>query len=113
MHQLGIPTVQSHRLKILFNLSFPPISRTKNVRDTPNFLYAALDTATCAPFIKERRMKFADPRNSTGNRGYGAPTIASPAEGGGPLGSHMFIFLKREPGMAQTKVMIHNQNQGT
>ena len=28
--------------------------------DTPNFLYAALDTATCAPFVKERRMKFAE-----------------------------------------------------
>jgi hypothetical protein len=31
------------------------------VRDTPNFLYAALDKASCAPFIKERRMKFGEP----------------------------------------------------
>jgi hypothetical protein len=34
---------------------------SQRTRDTPNFLYAALDTATCAPFIKERRMKFAEP----------------------------------------------------
>jgi hypothetical protein len=32
----------------------------KNERDTPNFLYAAPDNAACAPFIKERRMKFAE-----------------------------------------------------
>ena len=31
------------------------------VGDTANFLYAALDTAACAPFFKERRMKFAEP----------------------------------------------------
>ncbi len=30
----------------------------KNERDAPNFLHAALDIATCAPFFKERRMKF-------------------------------------------------------
>ena len=30
----------------------------KNERDAPNFLYAALDTTACAPFIKERRIKF-------------------------------------------------------
>jgi hypothetical protein len=33
----------------------------KNERDTPNFLHAALDKAACAPFIKEGRMKFAEP----------------------------------------------------
>src|ERR1700733_6418717 len=33
----------------------------KNERDTPNFLFAALDTAACAPFCKERRMKFSEP----------------------------------------------------
>ncbi len=30
----------------------------KNERATPNFLYAALDEATCAPFFKERRLEF-------------------------------------------------------
>jgi hypothetical protein len=30
----------------------------KNERDTPNFLYAALDTTACAPFLKERRIEF-------------------------------------------------------
>jgi hypothetical protein len=33
----------------------------KNERDTPNFLHALLDTAECAPFFKERRMKFVEP----------------------------------------------------
>jgi len=33
----------------------------KNERDTPNFLYAALDKVACAPFFKERRMKCAEP----------------------------------------------------
>jgi hypothetical protein len=45
----------------------------KNERDAPNFLYAAMDKAACAPFLKERRMKCAGPINSTGNRGCGAP----------------------------------------
>ncbi len=31
----------------------------KNERDAPNFLHAASDRATCAPFVKERRMRFA------------------------------------------------------
>jgi hypothetical protein len=35
----------------------------KNERDTPNFLHAALDKIACAPFFKERRMKFAEPTN--------------------------------------------------
>jgi hypothetical protein len=33
----------------------------KNERDAPNFLYAALERTACAPFIKERRMKFREP----------------------------------------------------
>jgi hypothetical protein len=33
----------------------------KNERDAPNFLYSALDRTACAPFIKERRMKFTEP----------------------------------------------------
>jgi hypothetical protein len=33
----------------------------KNERDAPNFLYAALDETACAPFFKERRMKFGEP----------------------------------------------------
>jgi hypothetical protein len=33
----------------------------KNQRDTPNFLHAALDNTACAPFFKERRMKFGEP----------------------------------------------------
>jgi hypothetical protein len=32
----------------------------KNERDTPNFLHAAADKTACAPFIKERRMKFIE-----------------------------------------------------
>jgi hypothetical protein len=33
----------------------------KNERDAPNFLHAALDTTTCAPFFKERRIRCAEP----------------------------------------------------
>jgi hypothetical protein len=33
----------------------------KNERDTPHFLYAAPDKTACAPFFKERRVKFAKP----------------------------------------------------
>jgi hypothetical protein len=33
----------------------------KNERDAPNFLYAALDRTACAPFLKERRIKFTEP----------------------------------------------------
>jgi hypothetical protein len=33
----------------------------KNERDAPNFLYAALERTACAPFFKERRMKFREP----------------------------------------------------
>jgi hypothetical protein len=33
----------------------------KNERDAPNFLHAALDKIACAPFVKERRIKFAEP----------------------------------------------------
>jgi hypothetical protein len=29
--------------------------------DTPNFLYADLERIVCAPFFKERRMKFREP----------------------------------------------------
>jgi hypothetical protein len=36
------------------------ISR-KNERDASNFLHAPLDTTACAPFFKERRMKFTEP----------------------------------------------------
>jgi hypothetical protein len=33
----------------------------KNERDAPNFLYAALARTACAPFLKERRIKFREP----------------------------------------------------
>ena len=29
-----------------------------NERDAPNFLHAALNTITCAPFVEERRLEF-------------------------------------------------------
>jgi hypothetical protein len=32
-------------------------------RDAPNFLHVALDKAACAPFLKERRMRFTEPAN--------------------------------------------------
>jgi hypothetical protein len=33
----------------------------KNERDAPNFLHEAPDKAACAPFFKERRVKFGEP----------------------------------------------------
>jgi hypothetical protein len=33
----------------------------KNERDAPNFLCADLDKTACAPFFKERRMRFVEP----------------------------------------------------
>jgi hypothetical protein len=33
----------------------------KNERDTPILLYEARDKTVCAPFVKERRVKFAEP----------------------------------------------------
>jgi hypothetical protein len=38
-----------------------PPHLAKNQRDTPNFLHAAPDKTTCAPFFKERRMKSGEP----------------------------------------------------
>ena len=38
--------------------------------NTPNFLQGARDTAACAPFFKERRMKFVEPTGP--NRKFGA-----------------------------------------
>jgi hypothetical protein len=55
-----------------YSLGIPHLAKSE--RDTPSFLLAAPDNAACAPFCKERRMKFADPRSPTGNRGYGAPS---------------------------------------
>jgi hypothetical protein len=46
----------------------------KNERDTPNFLHAAPDKAACAPFLKERRMEFAEPTNLLRKSGiWGTP----------------------------------------
>src|ERR1700732_3305953 len=38
--------------------------------NTPNFLHAALDKSPCAPFFKERRMRFLEPIGL--NRKFGA-----------------------------------------
>jgi hypothetical protein len=43
---------------ILFNPCSAPGYAGAN---TPNFLLAAPDKAACAPFFKERRMKFVEP----------------------------------------------------
>ena len=34
---------------------------SRKTSETPNFLHAALERTACAPFIKERRMKFREP----------------------------------------------------
>ncbi len=48
----------------------------KNERETPNFLYAALDATARAPFCKESRMKSAEPNKLNRKSGIWAhPTI--------------------------------------
>ena len=49
----------------------------KNERDAPNFLQVDETRSTCAPFLKERRMKTREPRSLTGNRGCGHPASVS------------------------------------
>ena len=49
--------------------------------NTPNFLHAALDTSACAPFFKERRMRFVEPTGL--NRKFGAVGHPSRALGFG------------------------------
>ena len=47
--------------------------------NTPNFLHAALDKSPCAPFFKERRMRFLEPIGL--NRKFGAMGHPSREEG--------------------------------
>jgi hypothetical protein len=47
--------------------------------NTPNFLQGARDMAACAPFFKERRMKFVEPTGP--NRKFGDMGHPSRAEG--------------------------------
>jgi hypothetical protein len=56
------------QLALLRQLLLIPTSRQQKAR-YPNFLYAVLERITCAPFIKERRMKLAEPISFTGNSG--------------------------------------------
>jgi hypothetical protein len=51
----------------------------KNERDAPNFLYAALDRAACAPLFKERRMKCREPHETPQEIGG----VGHPAMGAG------------------------------
>jgi hypothetical protein len=71
---LGCPTsmpIGSRNLRVQI-CGIPHLA--KNERDAPTFLHAALDKGACAPFFKERRMRFAEPPSFTGNRGCGAPS---------------------------------------
>ena len=76
----------------------PPTSRTKNVRDTPNFLYATLDATACAPFLEERRMRIGEPTRLHRKSGI--------------WGTHLFLAvglsaLRIGPGL--TSVMLGDQ----
>ena len=45
-------------------MTIPPFAKSAKDGapvDSPDFLYAALDRTTCAPFFKERRMKCREP----------------------------------------------------
>jgi hypothetical protein len=45
----------------------------------PDFLHGAPPTSACAAFIKERRMKFANAGNSTGNPEYALANVGHPS----------------------------------
>ena len=47
----------------------------KNERDTPNFLQVDETRAACAPFFKERRMKFREPTKPHRKSGIWAPRL--------------------------------------
>ena len=67
----------------------------KNERDAPNFLFAALDMAACAPFFKERRMKFVEPTKLHRKSGvWGHPAFRRELVAGPPGG---FRSLTEEP----------------
>jgi hypothetical protein len=53
-------TILFHPKKLKVNIRGIP-HLAKNQRDAPNFLHAALDTTTCAPFLKERRIRRTEP----------------------------------------------------
>ena len=55
-------------------LRFAESHISQRARDTPNFLYAALDMTACAPFYKERRMRLGDPNDLRRKSGrWGTP----------------------------------------
>jgi hypothetical protein len=61
---------------------FGVIRARENERNAPNFLYAALERTACAPFIKERRMKFREPtklHRKSGDVGHPRPLFGGQA----------------------------------
>jgi hypothetical protein len=70
----------------------------KNERDTPNFLYAALDTTVCAPFFKERRIESDGTRFAPQEIGdMGAPVVFLLLDSGGRKGGGILPGLFSEP----------------
>ena len=67
---------------------FSHISR--KARDTPNFLHAAVDTSTRAPFVKERRIKFSEPTKLDRKSGI--------------WGTHCFVNLKSQAPLLRDSV---------
>jgi hypothetical protein len=66
----------------------------KNERDTPNFLYAALEKAACAPFFKERRIKLAEPNILYRKSGICGTRRSLPVRG--VLGTHSELAILNE-----------------
>jgi hypothetical protein len=67
------------RGKAFVRLRAPLFRPTYARANTPNFLQGARDTAACAPFFKERRMKSVEPTGP--NRKFGAMGHPSMAHG--------------------------------
>ena len=63
----------------------------KNERDAPNFLHAAPDKTACAPFFKERRIKFAEPYRRHRKSGmWGTRRLRNPTD---PTASSWLVRL--------------------
>ena len=70
--------------------------------DSPDFVYAALDRTTCAPFFKERRMKCREPTRLHRKSGF--------VEGLEPKSAFLPPFLAAGSSFAQKRDLGHPLN---
>jgi hypothetical protein len=65
---LQLAASHDNKSSVLYQQSLCPYQEARGapylarfLRDAPNFLHATLNKTACAPFFKERRMRFAEP----------------------------------------------------